>query len=157
MIVPNPPKAVITVSEMARLVGLSRARFYQLVNDGVFPAPVYCLRTHRPIYVEELQKVCLDIRRRHHGLNGPVLFYTKHSPSRRQACRKPKAAAMDDAVFDILEGVRALGLTSAKAADVEDAVRTLFPTGLGGRDQGESIRDVFLHLTRQNHENYAGR
>jgi len=150
-------KAVITVSEMARLVGLSRARFYQLVNAGVFPSPVYCVRTRRPIYVEELQRVCLDIRHRHHGLSGPVIFYTKHSPSTRQACPKPKPVAVDDTVLNVLEGIKALGLTSAKAANVEDAMRTLFPVGVVGREQGEIIRDVFVHLARQNHGNNVGR
>ena len=47
-------KAVVTVSEMARMVGLSRARFYQLVRAGVFPAPAY--KKGRPIYVEECKK-----------------------------------------------------------------------------------------------------
>jgi hypothetical protein len=54
-------KAVVTVSEMARMVGLSRARFYQLVEAGVFPPPVYCVSTRRPMYVEELQTICLTV------------------------------------------------------------------------------------------------
>ena len=71
-------KAAVTVSEMARMVGLSRARFYQLVEAGVFPTPVYCVSTRRPMYVEELQEVCLTVRRRNCGVNGkPVLFYAR--------------------------------------------------------------------------------
>ncbi len=30
-------KSAVSVSEMARMVGLSRARFYQLMTEGVFP------------------------------------------------------------------------------------------------------------------------
>ena len=64
----EPLKAAVTVTEMARMVGLSRARFYQLVNEGVFPPPVYSVRTRRPIYVEDLQKVCLEVRHRNCGV-----------------------------------------------------------------------------------------
>src|SRR5471030_1670642 len=73
-------KAVVTVSEMARMCGLSRARFYQLQHAGVFPSPLYDVSTRRPFYVEELQKVCLEVRRRNCGINGkPVLFYARHN------------------------------------------------------------------------------
>jgi predicted DNA-binding transcriptional regulator AlpA len=50
-------RAVVTVSEMARMVGLSRARFYQLQKTGVFPAPSY--QAGRPVYAAEMQEVCL--------------------------------------------------------------------------------------------------
>jgi hypothetical protein len=68
-------KAIVSVSELARMCGLSRARFYQLQRAGVFPPPVYDVSTHRPVYVEELQKVCLEVRRKNCGVNGkPILF-----------------------------------------------------------------------------------
>ena len=71
-------KAVVTVSEMARMVGLSRARFHELVEAGFFPSPVYCVTTRRPMYVEELQTTCLNVRRKNLGVNGkPVLFYAR--------------------------------------------------------------------------------
>ena len=46
-------KAVVSKSEMARMVGLSPARFAQLVGT-TFPWPQYDLRTRRPFYPEEL-------------------------------------------------------------------------------------------------------
>jgi len=57
-------KAAVTVAEMARMLGLSRARFYQLQSAGVFPSPVYLVSNRRPIYVEEMQEVCIEVRRR---------------------------------------------------------------------------------------------
>ena len=60
-------KAAVSVSKMAQMVGLGRARFYQLIGSA-FPFPVYNVSNHRPIYVEELQKICLEIRRS--GLGG---------------------------------------------------------------------------------------
>jgi hypothetical protein len=46
-------KAVVSVSEMARMVGLSRARFYQLQQAGVFPLPVYDVASRRPVYPQD--------------------------------------------------------------------------------------------------------
>src|SRR4051794_40754034 len=78
-------KAVVTVSEMARMVGLSRARFYQLQKAGVFPEPVY--QAGRPVYTEEQQNICLEVRRKNRGVTGePVLFYARRrgiAPAKR--------------------------------------------------------------------------
>ena len=56
-----PLKAAVTVAEMARMCGLSRARFYQLQKAGVFPVPQVNPSTKRPFYDQELQKVCLEV------------------------------------------------------------------------------------------------
>ena len=40
-------KQAVSVAEMARMVGLSRGRFYQLVGN-TFPHPQYDLTTRRP-------------------------------------------------------------------------------------------------------------
>ena len=48
-------KAVVTVAEMARMVGLSRARFYQLMGS-TFPEPSRDEETGRPYYTEENRK-----------------------------------------------------------------------------------------------------
>ena len=68
-------KAVVSKSEMARMVGLSPARFAQLVGT-TFPWPLYDIKSRRPFYTEELQEVCLSVRKRNCGVDGkPVLFY----------------------------------------------------------------------------------
>src|SRR3990172_921349 len=82
-------KAIVSVAEMAHMCGLSRARFYQLVKDGVFPPPLYKLETKRPFFTEEMQEVCLEVRRRNSGINGkPVMFYARRFGS--PAMPKPK-------------------------------------------------------------------
>jgi len=151
-------KAAVTISDMARMVGLSRARFYQLIGTA-FPWPVYSVSTRRPFFNEDLQQVCLEVRRRNCGFDGrPVLFYARqneHSqhprPTQKQKpISKPKAPSPDDGLLDILEGVRALGLTMTNYAQVEAAVKSAFPTGTSGISPGDSIRTVFLALARQN-------
>jgi hypothetical protein len=152
-------KAVVTVSEMARMVGLSRSRFYQLVEAGVFPQPVYTVSNRRPIYVEEAQKVCLEVRRRNCGVNcQPVLFYSRGHPLLTQTkptrMAKPKTPKANNH-SDLLDGLSALGLTTT-AAEVEAAIKAAYPAGVNGTDQGEVLRQVFLHLKRQNSSGSVG-
>ena len=72
---PSAEKEAVSVAEMARMVALSRARFYQLVGS-TFPHPVYDINTRRPLYTRELQGICMEVRRRNCGIDGrPVLFY----------------------------------------------------------------------------------
>ena len=147
-------KAVATVRDVARMVGLSPARFYQLQRAGVFPWPLYDLLTHRPHYTEEQQRQCLEVRRRNCGINGrPVLFYARRVGDRVAA--RPRSAknsttptaAMHD---DLVDGLKALGLALVTAEQVDPAVRALFPAGTTGIDAGEVLRSVFIHLRRQN-------
>jgi hypothetical protein len=144
-------KAVVTVSEMARMVGLSRARFYQLVRDGVFPQPVY--DKGRPVYTEDQQQVCLEVRKKNRGVNGePVLFYARRrgtEPAKRKRRADPLPARNKD-IAALLDGLNALGLTTATAAQVERVTKELFPKGTGGLDQGEILKRVFLHLNKSN-------
>jgi hypothetical protein len=143
-------KAVVTVSEMARMVGLSRARFYELVEAGVFPSPVYCVSTRRPMYVEELQAICLNVRRKNLGVNGkPVLFYARGHRNLTPAVKpskppvaKPKPTANH---ADLIDGLTTLGLV-ATPAQVWEAVAALYPAGVNGTDRGQVLRAVFLHL-----------
>jgi predicted DNA-binding transcriptional regulator AlpA len=151
-------KAVVTVSEMARMCGLSRARFYQLQKAGVFPAPVY--QAGRPVYTEEQQQVCLEVRRRNRGVNGqPVLFYSRRRPIApvKKTPRPGTTAPKNKEVAALVDGLNALGLTTATAAQVAEVTKELFPQGTNGLDQAEVLRAVFLHLKRQDSAGNEGR
>jgi hypothetical protein len=148
-------KVAVTISMMASMCSLSRSRFNQLIGTA-FPYPLYSVATRRPFYDEELQKVCLEVRRRNCGADGkPVLFYAKqHSQAprltpKRKPVAKPKPQPHDDGLMDILEGVRSLGLSMTTYSQVEAAVKTAFPNGTSGISPGEVIRAVFLGLQRQ--------
>ena len=148
-----PTKAVVTVSEMARMCSLSRARFYQLMQAGVFPHPVYCVSNRRPLYVEELQEVCLEVRRRNCGVNGrPVLFYARgqRTPAMPRATRpaKPKPSQTCSHA-ELIDGLSSLGVF-AKADQVEAAIKAVYPNGTSAVNQGEVLRAVFLHIKRHN-------
>jgi hypothetical protein len=155
-------KLAVTVAEMARMVGLSRARFYQLVEVGVFPAPERHAETKRPFYGEELQRTCLEVRRRNCGVNGkPVLFYARRVTvsARPTASRKstPTSSRKAEPHAALLDAVKSLGLTAVTPAQVAAAVAELFPAGVGGVGEGEVIRSLFLWLKRQDSADNVGR
>lgn len=154
----NPTKAVMTVADVSRLLNLSRSRFYQLIGTA-FPWPVYDIKTRRPVYVEEMQKVCLEVRRRNCGIDGkPVLFYSRRLPTTTTPSPKPKPKSkLSNAGVpqEIIDGVRALGLTTS-ASQITAVVNQLYPFGVSG-DSGEVIRSVFLHIKRQNSGDNVGR
>jgi hypothetical protein len=150
-------KTVVSVAEMARMCGLSRARFYQLVNECVFPAPLYRIDTRRPFFNQEMQETCLEVRRRNCGLNGrPVLFYARRLGAPLvKAKTTPTKTSHKHA--DVIEGLRSLGLTIVRPADIEAAIATCFPSGHSGVDDEAVLRTVFLHLKRQNSSDNVGR
>lgn len=152
-------KAVVSVAEMARMVGLSRQRFYQLMGT-TFPSPLYDTRTRRPFYPEELQRSCLDVRRRNCGVDGrPVLFYTKgHQPAvkKKRATASPSSKKTNR--FDwIVDGLAALGLGSIPHEKIVAAVNATHPNGTSNVDQQDVLRAVFLQIKRQDSGDNVGR
>ena len=146
-------KSAVSVSEMARMVGLSRARFYQLMSEGVFPLPVYDLETRRPFYSDEMQQLCLEVKRRNCGMNGkPVLFYASRHPLGSQPIKRPARPKTKpkrtNECTELIDSLSSLGL-SASAQQVEASVKECFPEGIQKLDSGEVVRSVFLHLKRQ--------
>ena len=139
-------KAAVTVAEMARMCGLSRARFYQLIGS-TFPWPIYDVSSRRPFYDEEAQKLCLEVRKRNFGVNGKqILFYARRLPIAGPT-RVPKHSTKSQAncAHQLLDGLRALGL-NASSAQVESALKDL---GMQGTENGEALRAVFVHLKRK--------
>jgi len=151
-------KSVVSIADMARMVGLSRARFYQLMGS-TFPLPLYSLSNRRPFYDEFLQTLCLEVRRRNCGIDGkPVLFYAKRINS--TSIRKPRKVTppkVEAGHDDILDGLRSLGLTTATLPEVTSAVKELFPGGVNDGNRGQVLRAVFLRLKRQDTADNVGR
>src|SRR2546423_1919289 len=86
---PGETRAGVSVSEMARLVGLVRQRFHQLVEEGVLPQPQRDEASGRPYYDEPTQERCLEVRRRSCGVNGQVVLFC--APRHPVSPAKPKA------------------------------------------------------------------
>ncbi|MFG0326012.1 MAG: helix-turn-helix transcriptional regulator [Phycisphaerales bacterium JB037] len=144
----------LSVADMARAVGLSRSRFYALMESGTFPPPIYLIATRRPFYDERLKEQCLEIRRSGLGLNGePVLFYPKRignptrAPGRSSSARKrPTARAVDPRIRHLAEMLKGLGIAEPQPAAIDAALRDCFPEGVEGRDDSELVAAVFRRL-----------
>ncbi len=160
----NPTKEIVTVAEMARNIGLSRARFYELIGEGVFPSPSRNPETKRPFFDRQQQEQCLLIRKTNQGANGrAVLFYGRRleiAPlPRRAASKKKKPArprdndtvgARSDALIDELrQGLRQLGLAEITPAVVREALVDVYPDGHGQVDRSELLLTVFRCLKRR--------
>ena len=155
-----PSKEIVTVTEMARMCRLSRARFYQLANEGVFPKPSRNQQTGRPFFTRDQQEQCLLIRRRNRGANGKaVLFYgcrleaPPPPPKRKQLpiSRSPKGQARQDPVItELRHGLAQLGMTSVPEADIRQALSQASPDGHRDVESSELLRAVFGAIQRRN-------
>ena len=140
-------KCVVSVLEMAEMLGLSKSRLYDLMQAGIFPRPVQHASCKRPVFDQESQQKCLEIRRTGVGHNGqPVLFNRKRRAKvikRRQDKRQP----VEDH-GELIEALNSLGMTTNKEA-VQNALSEVCPDGWKKIDQGELVRRVFLHLQKR--------
>jgi hypothetical protein len=144
-------KSVVSVTEMARMVGLSRARFYQLVRRGTFPPADEDSVTKRPFFSEEKQRLILEARRRNCGVDGKaILFYSRRKDfGTTKAAPRPTKPKGKKEFAELIDGLGALGV-NVTVAQVEPVVNELFPTGTDYIDLGEIIRAVFLRIRRSN-------
>jgi hypothetical protein len=130
---------------MADLCQLSRSRFYDLIEAGIFPKPVLHPSSKRPMYDRGLQEKCLEIRQTGIGANGlPVLFNRKPTKAGQKPLRKPAQSKTPDHA-DLLAALKGLGLSSTAQA-VQEALAVLYPNGHAALDQADVVRKLFLHL-----------
>jgi hypothetical protein len=114
----------------------------------------------RPVYTDEMQQVCLEVRRKNRGVNGePVLFYARRrgAESAKRKKRADPLPARNKDIPALLDGLNALGLTTASAAEVVKVTEELFPQGTNGLARADVLKVVFLHLKRQNQSGNEGR
>ena len=143
-------KTAVSVTEMAAMMGLSRARLYQLIRKGKLPTPDIEEGSKRPYYNEDKQRQCLEVRRRNCGIDGkPIMFYARRRDVgvSRKKVERAKPAASPHA--DLIDQLGVMGIT-ATAAQVDAVVKELFPNGTTGTTQEEVFRAVFLRIRSQN-------
>lgn len=129
-------RAAYSVVQTAKLCSLSRARFYDLINCGAMPPPVYDLRTRRPLYTAELAAACVEVRETNVGIDGRyVMFYERRTPTpvvpppptTQQARRRQPAP--DPLMQEMVEALRVMGVT-AQQEQIGEAVGRRCPDGL---------------------------
>ena len=136
--------SICSVTKLAKKLGLSRARFYQLQKTGVFPAPVYCLYTKRPFYTTGVQKKCLRIRNTGIDCNGrPIIFNSKrHGGSAKlKNCLEQKHK-------ELSEALKQIGL-KVSPTEIRQATTSLYPNDWKKLDiDGEVIAKVFRYFKK---------
>jgi hypothetical protein len=141
----NDIEEVCPVNKLAKKLGLSRPRFYQLQKVGVFPPPVYSIWTKRPMYPQSLQQICMEIRRRGIGYNGlPIIFYSERSdktdPSRQRSEGNYK---------EIASALENFGI-AVSPGQVRKAVSVVFPNGLAlDKFDGPALGRLCLYFKQE--------
>jgi len=139
MLLNNDLKTICSVAAVAKKLRLSRARFYQLLEMGVFPKPVYCTRTKRPFYPLDLQQQCLRVRETGIGHNGQlVIFYSLQK-------NKPKSR-LGNTHKQLVDDLKQMGL-NVPPDTIKDTIKVLYPKGLPIGDDDAVIRQLFMHLS----------
>ena len=144
---------VVSVAGMARMVGLSRQRFHQLMKQGVFPPPAYDIATRRPHYTEEMQKVCTAVREKNVGINGRVVLFYARRPGivqQKQINSHGSASSTRSPRHNgLIDGLRGLGLTTVTGQQIEAALKELYPSGTTDVGEAELLRTIFVHVMRR--------
>ena len=136
-------KPIVSISELCQMLQLSRSRYYQLVNRGFFPPPIYDLKSQRPYYNADLQKQCLDARYSGIGANGSVLlFYSSRKIENRAKKKKTK---IDTQVQEYADMLNSMGI-DVSPKQVNIALAECFPEGTQGQDQGLVIRELYRYI-----------
>ena len=157
----EPLKEIVCVSEMARLCRLSRARFYQLIGEGIFPAPSRNKKTGGTYFNRKQQEQCLTVRRTNKGANGKaVMFYGCRLEPRPQPASKRKRlpisrssngrARQGSEFAELRHGLAQLGMTNSTDQDIRRALTVAYPDGHRDVESAELLRAVFGELQRRN-------
>ena len=138
-------KPIVSVNEVCQTIGLSRSRFYQLLDSGFFPKPKYDERSKRPYFDAALQKQILEARNSGIGVDGSyMLFYSprKKEGHSKKSIKCNKTNSIHQEFADTLES---MGL-DCNEKDVSSAISELYPDGVENIDQGLVIRELYRFL-----------
>lgn len=140
-------RAAVSVSVMAKMLSLSRARFYDLVQRGVFLSPVYSLANRRPLYTSDMQAENLAARQTGIGCNDEYVLFYERLPvtvATTKSARRPVGEERNG----LVEGLKSLGMSVVSTAQVEEALAASYPNGAVNVDETVVLRVVYRYLRR---------
>lgn len=153
----SPTRAFISLSELAEdVLGLSRARVYELIERGALPRPIYDVRTRRPLFDADLQRTAIAVRQTGVGIDGSaVIFYRRgrhaqrlspaaHAPTRSR--RRATPGGSPTRYDELVGSLQALGVSNADERSVAAAVAECFPHGIEDQQEADVIRALFRVL-----------
>ena len=137
-------KPIVSITELCQKIQLSRARFYQLLDSGFFPKPLYDERSNRPYYDTVLQNKILEARQTGIGVDGSfMLFYSPRKNGTKKSSRNK--SKLSPQIVEMTETLNSMGL-SCSVTEVQAAISDLYPDGIDNQDNGLVIREIFRHL-----------
>ena len=139
-------KQIVSVTEICKMLQLSRARYYQLVNRGFFPKPLYDDRSKRPYYNLELQQKILECR--HSGIGADNSFMLFYSPRKKETTSQMRKKKIDPVVKEMTETLESMGLETT-VKQVQQALSDIYPEGTDTVEQGVVVRELFRYLKQK--------
>ena len=138
-------KQIFSITEVAQMLQLSRARFYQLLGTGFFPKPLHDDRSKRPYYNLDLQQKCLEARQSGIGIDGSFMLF--YSPRKNGTAPRKTEKKIDPFIVELTETLSSMGL-SVTTKQVQQGLIEIYPDGTDGleQDHGVVIRELFRHL-----------
>lgn len=155
---------IVSINHLCQhLLGISRSRFYQLLNDGYILPPIYSLDSKRPFYTRDMAEKNLSVIKNNMGLNGKVcLFY--HTSRRTGSTTKPtKTKAQKKKTLaeihhqDLIEGLDCLGLSDVKSSQIDAVMKKIYPQGIHNVDEGEVLKSLYRAIVAQNSQDNVNR
>ena len=148
---------IVSIQNSCTLMGVSRSRYYQLLNDKFILPPIYSIESKRPFYTREMAEKNIAVIRNNIGINGKVcLFYNTNrrtgiaSKSTRQKKVKKKTRSETNSYSDLIEGLEYLGLTDIKPAQIDTVLKKTYPNGIQNEDDGEVLKALYRAISEQN-------
>jgi len=144
-------KAAVSVSQMAKMLSLSRSRLYELIEQNIFYPPVYSVADRRPFFPRDLQEANLRIRVDQIGANGQfVIFYERQPRQQTQSTTVSTSTSrrQSNVTSSLMQSLRSLGMTDTTRPQIEQALTECFPSGTAGMDDSTVLRTVYRHLRR---------
>ena len=139
-------KQIVSMTEIARMLQMSRARFYQLLEQGFFPKPLYDDRSKRPYYNLELQQKCIEARQSGIGADGSfMLFYSPRKSANVSDLRRKK---IDPVIKELADTLQTMGL-DVNAKQVQQGLSEIYPDGINDQEQGLVVRELFRYFKEQ--------
>ena len=153
---------IVSVQGMAKLLHISRSRFYSLMDEGVFLKPVYSLNKKRPHFTREMAMKNISAKKNNIGVDGctVVVFYSSHSTSIQKMDRSTKGKVKtpsQNKYAELKEGLESLGLTNLSDPNIGSAFRQCFPNGTDNIGEDEILTTIFRHFKCQNSSDNVGR
>lgn len=143
---PNPPTPrPMTVQELGTLIGLSRARIYQLIRQGRFPAPDPGEHSSRTFFSAESMKTILRIKEEGIALDGKAIVFNRKVHPRKKTEARPESQSSSLSIQEYLEG---LGM-EIPAARLNTVLKELYPNGWQRFPKEEVVQKAFQRLQEE--------